>query len=150
MKYSWSYWWVKVKVTQLCPTLCNPIDCSQPGSSVHGILQARTLEWVAIPFSGYFPNPRTEPTFPTLILCRLSHQGSPRILEWVAYPFSSGSSWPRNRTAVSCTAGGFFTSWFFRATREALVILLAVICIGTLQGEKRDVEKEMHKVVDGH
>ena len=36
---------------QLCPTLCDPIDCSPPGSSVPGILQARTLEWVAISFS---------------------------------------------------------------------------------------------------
>ena len=33
---------------QLCPTLCNPMDCSPPGSSVHGILQARMLEWVII------------------------------------------------------------------------------------------------------
>ena len=41
----------KVKVTQLCPTLCDPTDCSPPGSSVHGILQARILEWVAISFS---------------------------------------------------------------------------------------------------
>ena len=36
---------------QLCPTLCNPVDCSPPGSSVHGIMQARIQEWVAIPFS---------------------------------------------------------------------------------------------------
>ena len=36
---------------QSCPTLCNPMDCSPPGSSVHGILQARTLEWVAMPSS---------------------------------------------------------------------------------------------------
>ena len=41
----------KVKVTQLCPTLCGPMDCSLPGSSVHGILQARILEQIAIPFS---------------------------------------------------------------------------------------------------
>ena len=40
-------------VTQLCLTLCNPMDCSPPGSSVHGIFQARILEWVAIfPFKG--------------------------------------------------------------------------------------------------
>ena len=39
-------------VTQLCPALCDPLDCSPPGSSVHGILQARVLEWGAIPFSG--------------------------------------------------------------------------------------------------
>ena len=41
----------KVLVTQSCLSLCNPMDCSPPGSSVHGILQARILEWVAIPFS---------------------------------------------------------------------------------------------------
>ena len=48
--------------------------CSTPGSSVHRILQAGVLEWVAV-------------------------------------PFSRGSSWPRNRTRVSCIVGGFFTSW---------------------------------------
>ena len=42
---------MEVLVAQSCPTLCDPIDCSRPGSSVHGILQARILEWVAIPFS---------------------------------------------------------------------------------------------------
>ena len=40
-----------VLVTQSCPTLCDPMDCSLPGSSVHGILQARILVWVAISFS---------------------------------------------------------------------------------------------------
>ena len=39
------------KSLQSCPTLCDPVDCSPPGSSVPGILQARTLEWVAISFS---------------------------------------------------------------------------------------------------
>ena len=39
------------EVTQLCPTLCDPMDCCPPGSSVHGILQTRILEWVAISFS---------------------------------------------------------------------------------------------------
>ena len=48
------------------------------------------------------------------ILYQLSHKESPRILEWVAYPFSSGSSWPRNRTRVSCIAGRFFTNWAIR------------------------------------
>ena len=38
-------------VAQSCPSLCNPMDCSPPGSSVHGVLQARTLEWVAVSFS---------------------------------------------------------------------------------------------------
>ena len=58
-------------VTQ-CPTPCDPMDCIPPGSSVHRLLQARILEWVAIFFS------------------RVSSQ-------------------PRNRTWVSCIAGGFFT-----------------------------------------
>ena len=39
------------EVTQLCPTLCNPMDWNPPGSSTHGIVQARTLEWDAISFS---------------------------------------------------------------------------------------------------
>ena len=41
----------KVLVIQSCPILCDPMDCSLPGSSVHGMLQVRILEWVAIPFS---------------------------------------------------------------------------------------------------
>ena len=44
-------WGKKVKVIQSCLTLCNPMNCSLPGSSVHGILQARILQWVANPFS---------------------------------------------------------------------------------------------------
>ena len=68
---------VCVLITQLCPTLCDPMDCSPPGSSVHGILQARILVWMAIPFSRDLPNPGIEPRSPALqILCRLSHQGS--------------------------------------------------------------------------
>ena len=43
--------WECVLVSQSCPTLCNTMDCSPPVSSVHGILQARVLEWVDIPFS---------------------------------------------------------------------------------------------------
>ena len=43
---------------QSCPTLCDPMDCSTPGSSVHGILQARTLQWVTISFSRWSSQPR--------------------------------------------------------------------------------------------
>ena len=45
-------------VTKSCLTLCDPMDCSQPGSSVHGISQARILEWVAISFSRGSSQPR--------------------------------------------------------------------------------------------
>ena len=46
------------EVAQSCPTLCDPVDCSPPGSSVHGILQARILEWVDISFSRGSSRPR--------------------------------------------------------------------------------------------
>ena len=49
-----------VLVIQSCLTFCNPMDCSPPGSSVHGILQARILEWVVILFSRGLPNPGIE------------------------------------------------------------------------------------------
>ena len=99
---------LEVKVAQLCLTLCNPMDYT-----VHGILQARTLEWLAFPFSRGSSQPRD--------WTQVSHIAggfftnwatrSPRILEWVAYPFSRGSSRPRNRTGVSCIAGRLFTSY---------------------------------------
>ena len=46
---------------QLCPTLCDPMECSPSASSVYGILQARILEWVAMPPSGDLPSPGIEP-----------------------------------------------------------------------------------------
>jgi len=86
----------KVKVTQLCPTLCDPMDYT-----VHGILQARILEWVAFPFSrgssqilqarilewelfpspGDLPNPGIEPRSPALQVDSLpaEPQGKPRL-----------------------------------------------------------------------
>ena len=48
------------KVTQLCPTLCDPTDCNLLGSSVHGIVRARVLEWVAISFSRGSSRPRDQ------------------------------------------------------------------------------------------
>ena len=50
--------WSEVKGIQLCPTLCDTTDCSPPASSVHGILQSRILESVAMPFSGGSSWPR--------------------------------------------------------------------------------------------
>ena len=51
----------KVLVTKLCQTLCDPMDCSSPGSSVHGILQTGILEWVATAFSRGSSDPGIEP-----------------------------------------------------------------------------------------
>ena len=75
---------MKVKVHQSCPTLCNFMDYT-----VHGILQARILEWVAGSLlQGIFPTQELNPGLPHCrqILNQLSHKGSPRILEWAAYP----------------------------------------------------------------
>ena len=56
----------EVTVPQSCLTLCNPMDCNLTGSSVHGILQARILVWVAISFSRDLPKPWIEPRSPAL------------------------------------------------------------------------------------
>ena len=64
-------------VTQLCPTLCDPVDCSPLGSSVHGIIQVRILEWVAMPFprGSCWPRDQTQNLFHCKqILYHLSHQ----------------------------------------------------------------------------
>ena len=67
-------------IVQSCPTLYKPMDCSPTGSSFHGILQARILEWIAIPspLGGIFP---TQGSNPGLLHCRwilyLNHQGNP-------------------------------------------------------------------------
>ena len=68
-----------MKIVQSCPTLCGPMDCSLPGSSVHGIFQAIVLEWIAISFSRDLPDQGSNPGLPhcrQMLNC-LSHQGSP-------------------------------------------------------------------------
>ena len=145
---TWLSDWTKLKVlvTQLCLSLCYLMDCSQPGSSVLGILQARILEWVAIPFSSV-SSPRRDWTQVSYIAGRffivwkwkwkwscsvVSDSLRPVdcsppssfvngilqawVLEWVAISFSRGSSQPRDRTQVSHIAGRRFN---LCTTREA-------------------------------
>ena len=72
---------VKVLVAKLRPTLCHPMDCSLPTSSIHVILQARMLEWVAIPFFRGSSWPRNQTWVScTAIFTILSHQGSPKLI----------------------------------------------------------------------
>ena len=63
-------------VAKLCPTLCDSLDCSQPGSSVHGIVQARTLEWVP------FPSPR-DPPYPEIISLSLVSPALAKSQTWL-------------------------------------------------------------------
>ena len=91
----------------VCPvaqwlTLCDPMDCSPSVSSVHGISQARTLEWV----HACAKLLQLCPTLCDPMDCSPSGSSvhgisQARILEWVATPSSRGSSWPRDRTCVS-------------------------------------------------
>ena len=81
---------VKVLVAQFRLTVCNPMDCNPPDSSVHGILQARILEWVAIPFFRESSKPRDWMWVSCIckkILYCMSHQGSPQI-RWIPLLFA--------------------------------------------------------------
>ena len=81
----------KVKVAQLSPTLCDPMDYSPLGSSVYGILQARMLEWVAIPFS-------------------IPIQGSnPDLLRWQVDPLPFE---PREKPVKLSTIDYYFKTYF--------------------------------------
>ena len=73
-----------VKSLQLCPALCDSMDSSLLGSSVHGTFQARLLEWVAIPSPGDLPDPGIKPMSPALPgkplkLAKLSHFSRVRL-----------------------------------------------------------------------
>ena len=92
-------------VTQLCPTLCDSMDCSPPCSSVRGDSPGKNngVSCHAL-LQGIFSTQGSNSGLPhcRLTLYRLSHQGNSWILEWVAYPFSRGSFQPRNLTGVRC------------------------------------------------
>ena len=100
------------EVTQSCPTFCDPVDWSLPGSSIHGIFQARVLEWVAISFSRGSSWPRDRTPVPCIIWRRfyhLSHQGSP------GNKSPQGQGWGSGRTIkltlqqnfLFCSVGNF-------------------------------------------
>ena len=80
-------------VARSCSALCDPMDCSLPGSSVHGDSPGKTTRVGCHAFlQGIFSTQGLIPGLPHCrwILYQLSHKESPRKLEWVAYPFSSG------------------------------------------------------------
>ena len=101
------------------------MDCSPPGSSVHGILQARLLECVAISFSRGYAS--TQGSNLSLLHWRCifycpNQQGSPRILEWLAIPFSRGSSWLRDGYGIFCNVKKPLLSSEKHDFRELMVV----------------------------
>ena len=128
--------WVKVASGSLRPHgLYSPWN--SPGQNTVLSLQNTSLSLL----QGIFPTQGSNSGLPHCrrILYQLSHKRSPRILEWVAYPFSRGSSWLRNQTGVSFTAGAFFTNW---AIREALYIVINIkkektVMLGKIEGKRR-------------
>ena len=116
---SYSLWLSAVKSLQSCPTLCDPIDVSPPGSPVPGILQARTLEWVAISFSNAW-NWKSEKEVaqsrPTLSdPLDYSPPGSSihgifqaRVLEWSAIAFSREAPYSVKLSLISSLFWAFY------------------------------------------
>ena len=86
---------VKVLVAQSCPVLFDPMHCSPPHSSVHGILQARILEWVAIPFSRVSSQPRHSTCF-SFIVCGFFIAEPPGKLSKYHYSFLNYFLWTKN------------------------------------------------------
>ena len=90
-----SYMCVHTKSLQLCLTLCDPMDCSLPGTFVHGILQVRILEWVAIPSSrvSSWPRDRNHVSINRQVLHHSHHLGSLLLHKFVLQRLSQGEGW---------------------------------------------------------
>ena len=112
---TWRHMKVKVEVTQSSLTL-QPHGLYSPWSPPG----RNTTVGNCSLLQGIFPTQGSNPGLPhwSWILYQLSQRKAPEYLEWVAYPFSRGSFLPRNRTWVSCIAGGFFTNWAIRETQK--------------------------------
>ena len=87
---------VKGEAAQTCPTHCDPKDCSLPGSSIHGILQARILEWVAISFSRGSSRPRD--------WTRVSHTADRLFTVWATREALQSADWETKETAPATPA----------------------------------------------
>ena len=150
----------KVKVAQSCLILCDPLDYSLSGSCAHRILQARILEWVAVPFSRRCSQPRyqtqvshiaggfftiwttkeaPEMLNPEVVACK-----APLTMEfsrqeyWSELPFPSPGDLPNPGIELGspALAGGFFTIW---DTREALQLAAALLCPWNSPGKNTGV-----------
>ena len=124
-----------VQFAQACLTLCDPKDYSPPNSSVHEILQAGIVEWVAIPFSRGSSQCKGQ-THVSLIaggFFTIWATGKSKNTGVGSLSFAMGSSQPRNRTGVSCIASRFFTAETPRKP-DVLLMYLPLKAIQLLPG----------------
>ena len=122
------------EVAQLCPTLSDPMDCSLPGSSIHGIFQARVLEWGAIAFSGIYtaaaaaakslqlcpipwdPIDSSPPGYPIPgILQARTRVGCHFFLQCMKVKSEVTQSCPTLRDPMDCSLSGFSVHGIFQA-----------------------------------
>ena len=122
---------VCAKSLQLCPTLCDPMDCNPPGSSVHGILQARLLEWVAMPFSRESSRPRDR----THVSCGSCIAGAFFTAEPLGKPGNKRVLFklPGNRWVVLC----IFSLWFHFSVFWLMFLLFLSQAFSCSQWEDR-------------
>ena len=114
----------KVLVSQSCPTLCDPMDCSPPGSFVHEISQVRILEWVAISFSRGSSQPRDQ----THVSCTgrwilVGHPGSPHVHLCCC---SVTQLCPTLCDHMDCSTSGFLSFTISRSLRKLVSIELVM------------------------
>ena len=109
-----------MKAAQSYPTLCDPTDCSPPGSSVHRILQARILEWVAILFPGDLPNPGIKPRSP--------------LVQGDSLP-SESSAKPGQRICLQCRKPGF-DPWLRKVPWRREWLHIPVFLLGEFHGQR--------------
>ena len=126
------------EVTQSCPTLCDPVDCSPPGSSVHGIFQARVLEWGAIAFS--------------LLTCLHFFRRSLISLIWRgsrkeflpalnSYRISGFSQQFATDHSPSCRVNLWYLAFHFPLTRLRPALFSPQTTLGTLIGSRAGLAK---------
>ena len=146
------------KSLQSCPTLCDPINSSPPGSSVPGILQARILEWVAISFSNAWKWKVKVKLLSRAWLsdpmdCRLSVSSihgifQARVLEWGAISFSNAWKWKVKVKSLGYVrlmtdSDGCTTVWMYLMPPTLKVAIIINFCVCISHNKKIKIEKEV-------
>ena len=131
--------WLLCLVTQSCLTLCDPMDYSPPCFSIHGDSPGKnTGVGCHALHQGIFPTQRSNPgSHIAGGFLSAEPRGKLKNTEWVAFPFSRGSSQPSNRTSVSCTADGSFTSWATREIHDSMIGYLKFSYLGCRKNVER-------------